>query len=174
MGGDLVDVVEGSPFWMAYVADVSGHGVSAGMIMAMVKSGTRMGTTAAGRQDLSALLSNLNRVLASLSADNTFITFACVAGAGGPDLQFALAGHLPVLHYRKRLGVVEERSVSNLPLAVFDGTRLESANISCEVGDVLAIVTDGLTEASDKQDHELGLEPFKAVLLESATAPLEQ
>src|SRR5262249_15837545 len=38
VGGDLVDLIETHGHWTAYVADVSGHGVPAGMMMAMVKS----------------------------------------------------------------------------------------------------------------------------------------
>jgi len=45
IGGDLVDVTEHGPEFVAYVADVSGHGVPAGMIMAMVKSAARMGSS---------------------------------------------------------------------------------------------------------------------------------
>jgi sigma-B regulation protein RsbU (phosphoserine phosphatase) len=171
VGGDLVDLVGNDGYWMAYVADVSGHGVPAGMIMAMVKSAVRMGSPERTFPDL---LSSLNRVLLSLVASNVFVTFSCVAGSSGPVLRFALAGHLPVLHYRRRHRVVEERSVSNLPLAVVPDTEFAMAEISCEPGDMLAILTDGLTEASDEAGLELGLEPLKAVCLESADAPLEQ
>lgn len=171
VGGDLVDLVEAEGGWMAYVADVSGHGVPAGMIMAMVKSAVRMGSTDRTFPDF---LQTLNRVLLSLLAPNVFVTFSCVAGNSGPDLTFALAGHLPVLHYRRCQGVVEERSVSNLPLAILPDAEFATAKISCEPGDLLVILTDGLTEAADKQGLELGLEPLKAVMLSAADFPLEQ
>jgi serine phosphatase RsbU (regulator of sigma subunit) len=121
VGGDLVDLVEVDGRWMAYVADVSGHGVPAGMIMAMVKSAVRMGSTDRTFPDF---LRTLNRVLLSLLAPNVFVTFACVAGNSGSELTFALAGHLPVLHYRRCHGVVEERSVCNLPLAILPDAEL--------------------------------------------------
>jgi serine phosphatase RsbU (regulator of sigma subunit) len=172
IGGDLVDVTEQGDKWLAYVADVSGHGVPAGMIMAMVKSAARMGkSNGAG---LSGFLSELNRVLLSVSAPNVFVTFACISDSGNNSVQFALAGHLPVLHYRKRLNTVEERVVSNLPLAITADAQFEAANIECEEGDVLAILTDGLTEAADAQEEELGLEPLKETLVKSATRPLEE
>ena len=172
VGGDLVDLIETQGRWTAYVADVSGHGVPAGMMMAMVKSAARMGSP--DGKPLSALLGELNRVFSSLSAPNVFVTFACVAGSSGPDLTFSLAGHLPILHYRKRERRVEERSVSNLPLAVVPDAEFATATLTCEHGDVLAILTDGLTEAADKQERELGLEPLKAVFLDFAGAPLDQ
>ena len=172
VGGDLVDLIEAGGRWEAYVADVSGHGVPAGMTMAMVKSAAHMGSTEG--KPLSVTLSELNSVFSSLSAPNVFVTFACIAGNNGPELTFALAGHLPILHYRKRDGRVEERSVSNFPLAIMPDADFATASLTCEPGDVLAILTDGLTEAADKEEHELGLEPLKAVFLESAAASLEQ
>ncbi|HEY2394133.1 MAG TPA: PP2C family protein-serine/threonine phosphatase [Candidatus Angelobacter sp.] len=172
IGGDLVDVTEHGSEWTAYVADVSGHGVPAGMIMAMVKSAARMGSV--GNENLPALLLDLNRVLLSLSAPHVFVTFACISGSNGGTLQFALAGHLPVLHYRKRLKTVEERSVANLPIGILSDAKFDSASIDCEEGDLLAVLTDGLTEAADRKGEELGLEPLKAILLKSAGDPLEQ
>ena len=171
VGGDLMDVIANDsvqdPRWTAYLADVSGHGVPAGMVMAMVKSAMHMGSTGNGVA-LADQVADLNRTLASLSGSNVFVTFACVAGSDEGVLQFTLAGHFPILHYRNRLGTVEERAVSNLPLAIFPDTKFEVASIACEPGDILAIVTDGLTEVADKQENELGMEPLQAVLLESA------
>lgn len=171
VGGDLVDVIVTdsmqNPHWTAYVADVSGHGVPAGMVMAMVKSAMRMGSSGNGVA-LADQVADLNRTLASLSGSNVFVTFACIAGCDGGELQFTLAGHFPILHYRKRQSIVEERSVSNLPLAVFPDTKFEIATTVCEPGDVLAIVTDGLTEVADKQEHELGFEALRAIFLQSA------
>jgi Stage II sporulation protein E (SpoIIE) len=173
IGGDLVDVTEHGTEWTAYVADVSGHGVPAGMIMAMVKSAARMGS--AGGEGLSALLIDLNRVLLSVSAPNVFVTLACISSSrSGSSIKFALAGHLPVLHYRKRLQTVEERTVSNLPIGIMNDAKFESASIDCEEGDMLAVVTDGLTEAANRNGEELGLEPLKAILVKSAGNPLEQ
>jgi len=172
VGGDLVDATEQANGWMAYVADVSGHGVQAGMIMAMVKSAVRMGTS--GGDVLPTFLGELNHVLLSVSAPNVFVTFAFMSSSGPGSVRFSLAGHLPILHYRKKEQVVEERSVSNLPLAIVPDAHFESSSIECEDGDILAILTDGLTEAADVKDKELGLEPMKDILLKSAAKPLEQ
>jgi hypothetical protein len=42
MGGDLVDLVQDGNTWIGYLADVCGHGVPSGVLMAMVKSAVRM------------------------------------------------------------------------------------------------------------------------------------
>lgn len=46
--------------------------------------------------------------------------------------------------------------------------------LQCSPGDVLLILTDGLTEVFDKNDMELGTEGLKRVLRDSAAKPLEQ
>jgi serine phosphatase RsbU (regulator of sigma subunit) len=172
IGGDLVDLIEQGPNWTAYVADVSGHGIPAGMIMAMVKSAARMGS--ANGAGLSGHLSDLNRVLLSVSAPNVFVTFACVSGSTGGNIQFSLAGHLPILHYQKQTQAVAERLVSNFPLAIMPDAQFDAGNFDFQPGDVLAILTDGLTETSDSRGQELGLEPLKEVLLKNSHGPLAQ
>lgn len=170
VGGDLVDLIHNERTWMAYVADVSGHGVPAGMIMAMVKSAARMGDLE--QLSLPLLLSRLDKVLGELSATNVFVTFACISGGEDPMLSFSLAGHLPVLHYRNKSRTVEELWVSNLPLGALPDAKFEALNVVCEPGDILAIVTDGLTEAANNQGEELGLDPLKSALAQHAAAPL--
>jgi hypothetical protein len=69
VGGDLVDVVtsepaDTSPGWFGYVADVSGHGVSSGLVMGMFKSALRMRLRQPG--GLADLLGDLNSVLLPL------------------------------------------------------------------------------------------------------------
>jgi hypothetical protein len=172
VGGDLVDLTENHVHWTAYVADVSGHGVPAGMTMAMVKSAARM--VSPDGKPLANVLGDLNSVFSSLSAPNVFVTFACIAGTQGPELTYALAGHLPILHYSKSQDRVEERSVSNLPLAVVPDADFRTATLTCEPGDVLAVLTDGLTETADEHDRELGLEPLKAAFLQYAGSPLRE
>jgi hypothetical protein len=170
VGGDLVDLIRRSDGWTAYVADVSGHGVPAGMIMSMVKSAVHM--TASESLAMDAQLVRLNRVLKQLFAPNVFVTFACVGANNGDELQFAIAGHPPILHCRKADATVHELSLENPPLAVLAQAGFSTAPLRFSEGDVLAIITDGLSESSNKSGAELGLGPFKDVLLKLATQPL--
>ena len=177
VGGDLVDVIQNGGGWIAYVADVVGHGVSAGMIMAMVKSAIHMGASESGRNgahvSLPVFLGRLNRVLKRLSATNVYATLACIANTENSGLQFSLAGHHPILHYCKQAHLVTECSASNPPLAILADISFVTERITCEAGDMLAVVTDGLIEAANKHGDELGLEPLKAVMLDNASAPLQ-
>ncbi len=61
MGGDLIDVIESNGSLLAYVADVSGHGLAAGQLMGMLKTAMRLAVQF--RQSPVALLESTDRVL---------------------------------------------------------------------------------------------------------------
>lgn len=171
VGGDLVDVVElEGQAWMAYVADVSGHGVSSGLLMGMVKSAIRMRTRTA--TTASDLLTELNTVLQPLKHPTMFVTLALVSFDGDGRLEFSVAGHLPILRVLSD-GTVEEITVANLPVGMMPGTRFTQAPLSCSPGETLALVTDGLTEVVDRRDREFGLERLKEILAAHRDQPLE-
>jgi serine phosphatase RsbU (regulator of sigma subunit) len=155
VGGDLVDVIAANGRWFVYVADVSGHGVPAGVLMSMTKSAVRMWL--ASREHHSALLSDLNSVLKPLLTSNMFVTFAYAAWNGGPNLAFSSAGHVPLLHYRASAENVEQCSVSNLPLGILLDQGFASSTLRFECGDILAIVSDGFTETFDSKGREFGI-----------------
>jgi hypothetical protein len=181
VGGDLVDVVTRDGTWFGYVADVSGHGVSSGVVMGMFKSAIRMRLIQGGA--ISSLLDDLNTVLFPLKSGATYVTAACVRGpafadaaAGTQDaggaLEFAVAGHLPIL--RVRAGGVDEITTPQIPIGMFEDFRFTSSTLACERGDVLALITDGLTEVFDSRDREFGMDAVKQLLAASAALPLAE
>ena len=172
VGGDLVDVIPEGNRWFGYVADVSGHGVPAGVMMAMVKSAVRMHWVQG--QNASSLMEPLNSVVRAVRAEDMFVTCAYLQYDGGTILRFSLAGHLPILHFQAATGMVAEHSVLNFPLGLFPQPAYETSEIQCSPGDVLVVLTDGLTEVFDRKGTELGLEPLKQALRESGAEPLEQ
>ncbi len=166
VGGDLVDVIQDNDGWFAYVADVSGHGVPAGVLMSMTKSAVRMWL--ASRAHDSALLSDINSVLKPLLTPNMFVTFAYAAWNGDPDLAFSSAGHVPLPHYRASAGRIEQCSVSNLPLGILPAQGFASRRLHFDRGDILAIVSDGFTETFDSADREFGIAGIVEVLQSTA------
>jgi hypothetical protein len=78
VGGDLVDLVEADGRWLGYIADVSGHGVGAGMVMGMFKSALRIRALADG--SVAGVLGDIQTTLMPLKQPNMFVTVACVRG----------------------------------------------------------------------------------------------
>jgi hypothetical protein len=162
VGGDLVDVIADKNGWFAYVADVSGHGVPAGVLMSMTKSAVRMWLASHAHD--SALLSDMNSVLKPLLTPNMFVTLAYAAWEGGPDLAFSSAGHVPLLHCRASSGDIEQCSAANLPLGILPDQRFASGTLHLEPGDILAIVSDGYTETFDSKDREFGMSGIEEIV----------
>src|SRR5262249_42202424 len=109
VGGDLIDLVESKDGWIGYVADVSGHGVGAGLLMGMVKSAARMQLQQMSPID--QLLTDLNAVLLDLKKPEMYVTFAGLQ-FDESGLRFSVAGHPPILHYRATSATVDELSVA--------------------------------------------------------------
>lgn len=168
VGGDLVDLVETSDGWLGYVADVSGHGVGAGVVMGMLKSAVRMRVRNGGT--VGDLLGDVHQVLMPLKQPNMYATAACVRG--GPDgaVECAVAGHLPILRIRD--GVVEEVTRPQLAIGMLDGASFRSCRVESRPGDLFAVLTDGLVEVFDSQGQELGFDWAKRVLRSGGAEPL--
>ncbi|MGH9158692.1 MAG: PP2C family protein-serine/threonine phosphatase [Vicinamibacteraceae bacterium] len=73
VGGDLLDVIPVADHcWVAYVADVAGHGVPSALLTGMVKSAMRVRLMTPG--SLSDVVADLNRIVCDHSAPNVFVT----------------------------------------------------------------------------------------------------
>jgi serine phosphatase RsbU (regulator of sigma subunit) len=172
VGGDLIDLVETDGSWIAYVADVSGHGVGAGLLMGMAKSAAR--TELRRAQVSSVLLTTLNSVLFDLKKPDMYMTFAGLRFDGTPDLEFSVAGHLPILRYRPATSAIEEVTIPQLPLGMFPDREFTASRVPFATGDLFVILTDGLTEVFDKRDQEFGMDRVKEIVQQHGTGPLER
>lgn len=170
VGGDLVDVLSGDGGWLAYVVDVSGHGVSSGVLMAMVKSAIH--TALRFRPKTDGLLEAVNWVLCSLKATNMFATCGLIAFSPEHGLRYALAGHLPILRLHGR--AIEMLSEGNLPLGIASESKFEATPCEMTKGDVLVVVTDGLTEIFEEDGEEHGFSRISQALRDHSECPAKE
>jgi hypothetical protein len=170
VGGDLVDVTEDGESWTGYVADVSGHGVPAGLLMAMFKTAVHSQVKDASTTEL---LAEVHRALYPLKTPNMFATVGVLQWSGRV-LSLTLAGHLPLLHYVQSCGEVREYPALDLPWGILADQTFHSAEVVCQTGDVFVLLTDGLTEVFDRSGREMGIGPLKEVLSRSASQTLPE
>jgi serine phosphatase RsbU (regulator of sigma subunit) len=166
VGGDLVDVVENPRGWCATVADVSGHGVAAGVLMGMFKTAFR--AVLSDARDIAEVATRVNRVISPLRQPNMFITTACLRQVAPGRFEYVLAGHPPMLHISRGGASSTWVGTSQLALGLLDGTVYASGTVAIEPGDVLVLVTDGLIEVFDRADRELGLDGLQAAATTAA------
>src|SRR5262245_22790720 len=148
MGGDLLDVVERDGVTVLCVADVAGHGVPAGVVLAMVKAAFR---TRLQSGDLgTTLLSDMDRVLQGMLRPGMFVTCLAVR-LEASTTSYVNAGHLPLLRYDAGSGTLERLGESGLPLGAGVTPREAGAlqypwrPFPFRRGDLLLLVTDGFT-----------------------------
>ncbi|MCC6678407.1 MAG: serine/threonine-protein phosphatase [Phycisphaerales bacterium] len=172
MGGDLIDAVVRGGEVDVLLADVSGHGVGAGIVMGMVKSSAR--TLLRSSPPVDRLLTDLNVVLAELTRPEMFATMAIIRV--GPDGrgEYGLAGHLPIYHYRAATGEVTELPNEHLPLGVEAEEVFCSGEVLVAPGDTLVVFTDGLMEVRNAAGRELGLAAIREVVRSRGGGTLEE
>lgn len=162
MGGDLIDAVVRGGEVDALLADVSGHGVGAGIVMGMVKSSAR--TLLRSSPPVDRLLTDLNVVLSELTRPEMFATMAVIRLRADGRAEYGLAGHLPIYHYRAAGGEVVELPNEHLPLGVEAEELFRSGEVSVAPGDTLVVFTDGLMEVRSAAGKELGLAAIREVV----------
>ena len=170
MGGDLIDLVDHGESTDLFLADVAGHGLGAGIVMAMVKSSIRMGLRK--HEGLSELLGDLNEVLLDTTSGNLYSTLACLRIDPAGCVEYALAGHHHIIHYRASASELRRLGHPNLPLGLFDGHRYSTDTVAPERGDLLVVYTDGLNETIDAFGAELGHKAIERTVADLVARPL--
>lgn len=174
VGGDLVDAVElQNGQIIAYVADIAGHGLPAGILMAMLKTAAR--TQFFDSPSLPAFFERLNEVLPAVKEPAMYATCAAVLlkrSEGSLLLEYSSAGHPPILHVVHRSGRAERLQDPQFPLGLIGGVAFTSRELKAQPGDLFLITTDGIIEIADAQGNEFGLERVEKILLENVAQPL--
>lgn len=146
-GGDYFDFLPLSDGSLALaVGDVSGHGFDSALHMVQARAFLR--TVMRSIADPGAALGQMNLLLLDELGDNRFITLvlACINPSTG-RLRYASAGHTTGFLLDGAGGVKAELRSTGVPLGLFAGARFETVETeSAEQGDVLVLMTDGVSE----------------------------
>src|SRR5215213_4245853 len=136
------------------IADVSGKGVPAAILMAFLRSSLRAATHIGYATNIS--LSKVNYLLWESIERNQFVTaFHAILDASNRTLSYSNAGHNPPLLINAK-GETSFIEYGEQPLGMFPETRYHQYHLLLEPGDVLVLYTDGVTEASNPDDVEFG------------------
>jgi serine phosphatase RsbU (regulator of sigma subunit) len=170
MGGDLMDLIEDDRSLLAYVADVSGHGLAAGQLMGMLKTAIRVSLQF--QQHPVALLEGADRVLPAVKEADMYATLALLRFDGSAQAEYALAGHVPILHYRDRSRDTARLSMQQFPLGLIPGGCYTSQRVTYSSRDLFLMFTDGISEVPNDRDEEFGLTRLEHLLTQDAAQPL--
>lgn len=175
MGGDFYDcfVLSGDRYGLL-VADVAGKGVPAAFFMAV--SSTIVQDVAPELDEPGRVLAWVNNLLCERNPMELFVTmFYAIYDPATAGLTYACAGHHPPL-LREAGGRVRSLPIArDMALGVMPGQSYAETRVDLDPGDMLLLVTDGVTEAFSPDGQAFGDERLAHWLanLESATMPRE-
>jgi sigma-B regulation protein RsbU (phosphoserine phosphatase) len=172
IGGDYFDILRVDHDRIAVVvADVSGHGLSAGLRMAMIKAGLQI--LVERSHDAYDILSRLDALVRQSDERRTFVTATlALFDLRSGRLEITNAGHPPVYLRRGDHGEVEEILLPSSPLGGL-GQRYGRQELMLQPGDVLIWLSDGLIEATDEDGQPFGYERVRETLEAGGGSPEE-
>ncbi len=156
---DFVPSVDGSQLFI-YIGDVTGHGVPAGLIMMMVD--TLVSTLALqGVTSSKDLMVSTNKILAPRINNRLFMTAVMLRwDKASQKMHYTGAGHEHILVYRAKSESVDRIISGGIALGMIADTSkiAREIEIPIEVGDVIALYSDGITEARSETGTMYGLD----------------
>ena len=173
IGGDYFDFLEQKDYPNAplsiVVGDIAGHGVDAALLMTTARAFLRMRASQSG--NISEIITEMNRHLSSDVLDTgRFMTLFYLAI--DPDrkrLQWVRAGHDPAIIYDPKQNTFEELAGIGIALGVNEDFRYEE-NIKAGFaeGQIIALGTDGIWEARNKEGNMFGKKRFREIIRHNA------
>ena len=155
VGGDYFDFIDaGGEALSVAVADVSGKGVAAALLMAHLQAALR------SHRDLATepvrIVDSVNRLFWESSSSEQYATmFLGTYDGATRRLRYVNAGHPAPALYRTG-GAVEALDSTGLPVGMFASWRGEMGEVTLRAGDTLAVVSDGVLEAGQEGSREFG------------------
>lgn len=166
VGGDFYDFFMVDERHVAIViADVSGKGVPAALFMVigktLIKDHTQPG------RDLGEVFTEVNNILCESNDNGMFITaFEGVLDLVTGEFRYANAGHEMPFIYRKEGGYEAYKIRPGFVLAGMENIKYKEQKIQLNIGDKIFQYTDGVTEATDRDNQLYGMDRLHKVLNE--------
>jgi phosphoserine phosphatase RsbU/P len=153
------DEEDASGRWAVMIADASGHGPAAAVLISMVHA--TLLARPLNRLNAAEVLAYLNRQLLRRPIDGSFVTaFYGIIDSAAGTLEYACAGHPPPLDKAPgAYGRVRRLdAASGLPLGVIENAKYDFSVHRWEPGHTIVMYTDGVTEAASPSGRMFGIE----------------
>lgn len=169
VGGDFFDYYINDNELRFFLADGSGHGLQAGVLVVSLKT---MLISLDIFQKPSKTLSSINETLNKIHFNKLFLCMA-IFGLKNSVIYFANAGLPPIFHYVAKENLIRTYRHKNIPLGIKSDFKFEESTIEIQPNDILLTFSDGLNELFDENKQMLGFENISNTLINSASSSAE-
>jgi serine phosphatase RsbU (regulator of sigma subunit) len=179
VGGDLVDAVSlPNGDLVAFLADVSGHGLPASILMGRVKTAARTALLdacdRAPAETLPGLLDRLNTVLPQVKEPTMYVTFTGFRLCADGSVFCALAASPPVVHWHAAAQSISQCDEPQFPVGLLPVSQFNGFSLDAAPGDLFVVATDGILEVANKREEEFGIERLNSLIAAAPHDPLPQ
>jgi serine phosphatase RsbU (regulator of sigma subunit) len=163
VGGDVYDFVPLPDGRLAVLfGDASGHGMAAGLVMAVAHAGFR--TQLETDPSPEVVIPSMNRLLCRAGGPRSFFSSVYILASSDGRLRITVSGHPEVLRIDQRGAVLERYGKGSYPLGIRSTLTWPIDESSLEPGESLVLYSDGLTEARNAAEEEFGEDRIEGAL----------
>ncbi len=176
VGGDYYDVLlcqaSDHPEHLLCVADISGKGIGAALLMSNIQATLR--AILAHEVDVTSIAVRTNDLLWASTPPNKYATaFIVRYDAETGKGQYVNGGHNDPVILRAD-GSVELLATTGMPIGMFANRTFEQADVQLSKGDILFIYSDGVPDANNVEGEEFGMERLVAALTEAREQTVDE
>jgi sigma-B regulation protein RsbU (phosphoserine phosphatase) len=174
VSGDYYDFIEETNNQLGMViADVSDKGLPAALMMVFARSALR--ASIGGRNTPTQAVAGANRLISSASHKGYFVTmvYARLDTQSG-QICYVNAGHNPAIWYHKQNGRFNTFGRTGLPLGLSRQERYEQSIVQLNEGDFVLFYTDGVIDATDKNNQPFTTEHLNDVIYENRNSSAQE
>ncbi|MGH1365545.1 MAG: PP2C family protein-serine/threonine phosphatase [Calditrichia bacterium] len=171
VGGDYYDYrVTDDGTLTLVVGDATGHGMKAGIMVSVMKS---LFIALDSQDDIPTFFQRCSRIIKRMNLGNLYMALMVVRIKDG-NLICSSAGMPPLWIYRALTDTVEEFVIKGMPLGAFDSFSYKIIETELASGDVVLLMSDGLSEMFNKRNEMLDDPRIMQAFKEAAKMPADQ
>ena len=173
VAGDYFDILRGpDDSWLFCIADITGHGVSAAMGAAILK--TILWSAVESGSDLCRIMKQVNHRFSAVKLEEDFASLLLIRWTPeNREIQFASAGHESAFHISKSGQVVTMESTGTL-IGIAEDSVWDIQSLVAKPGDRMVLYTDGLTEARSPSGQQFGRKALQSLIESQVEKPINK
>jgi sigma-B regulation protein RsbU (phosphoserine phosphatase) len=173
VGGDFYDIVKLQGDGISFViGDVSGHGISAALLMGLIHGAMSAPPWGEGGNEPEVAAARLNQLLLAKSSGDRYASlFWCAYEPASGVLRYLNAGHPPPIWVRRTAEafVIERFTQGGPVLGLLGSATYDVPSVEAREGDLLVLFSDGIVEAVNRRDEPFGEDRLIGIVRERAS-----